>query len=424
MATSKLTKGIELHGNSIRIVFSYRNRRCREILKGLEPTKANIKFAANKRAAIIHEIGIGKFNYADHFPDSKNARLYSGPATERRTVSEGIDTWLAVKKGKIALSTYGSYKSKANSHIKPAFGNRYISELTKTEIDTWIAVDLHHLANKTINEIMIILRGVMKDAKADRVIKDSPTDLIDNLEVYTEPPDPFTREEINRFLATPTKRTNEINMMKFGIWTGLRISELIALCWEDVDLKKRVVRIRRANVKSHWKITKTEKSERDVELIEPAMDALKQAMSESYALPAISIEVIQRDNKTIKVEHLRPVFVNSNSHTHHANDGMVRDRFWKTHLRKAKVRYRGPNHARHTFASQLLSTGMISKDWIAKQMGHTSTKMLDRHYAKWIPEDAPPMAAMVNKILGFENEKPDQKAPNTPQGKSTVNLMN
>ena len=38
--------------------------------------------------------------------------------------------------------------------------------------------------------------------------------------------------------------------------------------------------------------------------------------------------------------------------------------------------------------SQLLSTGMISKDWIAQQMGHTSTKMLDDHYAKWIPEDA------------------------------------
>jgi len=27
--------------------------------------------------------------------------------------------------------------------------------------------------------------------------------------------------------------------------------------------------------------------------------------------------------------------------------------------------------------------------------------MLDDHYAKWIPEDAPPMADMVNKIMFF-----------------------
>jgi len=44
---------------------------------------------------------------------------------------------------------------------------------------------------------------------------------------------------------------------------------------------------------------------------------------------------------------------------------------------------------------------MISKDWIAQQMGHASTKMLDDHYAKWIPEDAPPMADMVIKIMSF-----------------------
>lgn len=78
---------------------------------------------------------------------------------------------------------------------------------------------------------------------------------------------------------------------------------------------------------------------------------------------------------------------------------------------KASVRYRGPNHARHTFASQLLSTGMTSKDWIAQQMGHTSKKILDENYAKWIPEDAPPMAKMVNYIMGFEGEF----APETPQ---------
>jgi len=37
-------------------------------------------------------------------------------------------------------------------------------------------------------------------------------------------------------------------------------------------------------------------------------------------------------------------------------------------------------------------------------MGHTSTKMIDKHYAKWIPEDAPPMAKIANAALGFSQE--------------------
>lgn len=128
----------------------------------------------------------------------------------------------------------------------------------------------------------------------------------------------------------------------------------------------------------------------------------------TYLIPAIEIKVTQEDNRTVLAEQWRPVWRNSLYGNAHNSDGAVRDRFWKHHLVLAKVRYRGPNHARHTFASQLLSTGMISKDWIAQQMGHTSTKMLDDHYARWIPEDAPPMAAMVDKIMGFTNKTNQQ----------------
>ena len=37
-------------------------------------------------------------------------------------------------------------------------------------------------------------------------------------------------------------------------------------------------------------------------------------------------------------------------------------------------------------------------------MGHTSTKMIDKHYAAWIPEDAPPMAKIANDALGFAHK--------------------
>ncbi len=75
-------------------------------------------------------------------------------------------------------------------------------------------------------------------------------------------------------------------------------------------------------------------------------------------------------------------------------------------MKKAKVRYRGPNHCRHTFASQMLTLA-ISKEWIATQLGHTGTKMIEQHYGKWIKEDAPPMARIISEKL--KSDRQDQK---------------
>ncbi|MCU1778354.1 hypothetical protein NTD89_15110 [Pseudomonas sp. 14P_5.3_Bac1] len=68
----------------------------------------------------------------------------------------------------------------------------------------------------------------------------------------------------------------------------------------------------------------------------------------------------------------------------HVSDFVVRDRFFKAHLKAAGVRYRGPGQCRHTYASELLTTGVASVDWIVEQMGHTSANMIRQHYETWI----------------------------------------
>jgi integrase len=155
------------------------------------------------------------------------------------------------------------------------------------------------------------------------------------------------------------------------------MSELIALAWEDIDLLNRTVKIRRANVKGKFKMTKTKSSCRTIELISQAIVPLLRQRQLSRMLPATQIDVMQADYKTIKQESVRFVFVNSRSLTRHASEGSFGDRFFKTHLNKAKVRYRGPGQARHTFASQLLTAG-VNERWIIRQMGHTTIKMLEQ----------------------------------------------
>lgn len=58
----------------------------------------------------------------------------------------------------------------------------------------------------------------------------------------------------------PTERQQEINLSQYMIWSGPRVSEAIALAWEDVDLAAGSVEIRRARVAGQYKVTKTRRS--------------------------------------------------------------------------------------------------------------------------------------------------------------------
>ncbi|MGI2023729.1 tyrosine-type recombinase/integrase [Shewanella glacialipiscicola] len=98
-------------------------------------------------------------------------------------------------------------------------------------------------------------------------------------------------------------------------------------------------------------------------------------------------------------------------------------RLWFTGiLKRAKLRHRGPNQCRHTFASQLLSN-YVPLEWVARQLGHSDTTMIKKHYGKWIPKDSQRMADRITEmvgsyedIYGLENVKSAPKMPQSNKG--------
>jgi integrase len=404
MNTSKSPTGIEVRNDSIRIVFSYKGQRCRPTLKGLKSTPRNIKFAERKRNTVLYEINQGSFSYAAHFPDCPKSKLFS-PDAKGVIIESAVIEWLARKEKTTAPSTFSNYRSKTNCHIIPKWGSRNVLSILPSEIEDWILNDLARLANKTINELLIILRGVLGDYSRDFKSFDNPIKGIENRVVLHDEPDPFTQNEIARIVSTPTLRIQEVNMIELAIWSGLSLSEYIALAWEDIDLEKGEIKVTRARVEGKWKTPKEDKRTRTVELLDSAICALQRQRAHTYLMPQMEIEVLQKDNKTIKKQMITPVFLNTNTGRPHVSDMPVRDRFFKGHLKKAKVRYRGPNHCRHTYCSQMLTIGM-PKEWIANQLGHTSTSMIDKHYGTWIREDATGMAAIASKRLNMPHLSP------------------
>lgn len=197
-----------------------------------------------------------------------------------------------------------------------------------------------------------------------------------------EAPDPFTRAEIKQILETHTSRTQELLMVQFMIWAGPRVSDTTSLAWEDVDMAQGTVTFRRSKVRGAYRVTKTRRTTRKVRLLAPALDALQKIDALNRKRKAETVDIVERNNKTVRQHKLHFVFLNMKSGLPHISDFVVRDRFFEAHLLAAGVRYRGPGQRRHTYASQLLTMVIASIDWIAEQMGHTNGNMIRQHYGR------------------------------------------
>ena len=387
-----MPKGVEIHRSRLRVYFTYNKEKCREPLPGLDPTAENIAYAERVAAQINHEIRAGTFDYSHYFPNSR--RLNDS------RLNHYLDIWLDIKKHQTADSTYKGYSGIVERYIRPKWGHRQADQIDYIDIEHWISNELNIYASKTLKETVAILSQVYDLYKKRNPGAHNPTQGV-KIRLPDHPdPEVWTRDEIDSITSAPAYNGHrqELNLITFMLWAGPRVSEAIALAWEDVDLDAGVIYFKRARVRGPFKATKTRRSTREVELLAPALAALQDQYNRTAKNEPVTIYVKERDNRTIRTEHVRFVFHNSNTDQVHNSDSTLRDSFFKSHLAEAGVRYLGPGQCRHTFASQMLSAEM-PLEWIAKQLGHSSTAMLHKHYSIWIKSDAMDMVARANKRL-------------------------
>jgi integrase len=143
---------------------------------------------------------------------------------------------------------------------------------------------------------------------------------------------------------------------------GARPSELIALKWTRVDMRREQMRIDSARVRRIDKATKT-LVVRDVDLQTPALEALER-------------------QKT--VQGRRPDFVFFNpANGERLTDTAAPLAVWRSTLEALGIRERDARQTRHTYATMGLHAGM-NPGYLSRQMGHTNAKMFFEVYSKWI----------------------------------------
>lgn len=358
-------RGVELREKSIRIVFRYNGKQCKETLHlggaPLAPTPANAKYAGRLASEVIRQINAGTFDYAATFPESKNAPKPAG-LTGDELFFDLIDRWWSLLE--LKPSTKKNYGQQKENFWKVHLPNKPIRQFVHSDIKgalkqgTW-------KSNKSRNNQLSIIRGVFELAVLDRQIKENPCDGLEYSTVQAAGPDPFSLEEVAQILKALAEDTpaQSVNYLEFMFFSGCRTSEGIAIEWSNVDLNKGEIKIDSVLVYEEEQESTKTNTARIVKLPDQALAAIRRQMQYTYAAGGKVFHDPYYDAPWL-YQRITDV------------------PYWPRVLKKLGIRHRRMYNTRHTYATIGLMAG-ANPAFMAKQLGH-SLEMFFKVYSKWI----------------------------------------
>ena len=263
--------------------------------------------------------------------------------------------YLQVEKG-LARHSLDSYRRDLDRLQTWANENgKQIAELSRGDLRKWIAsLSREGLAPTTIARAVSATRGFFKFLMLDGHIKSHPAEDLDTPQRFSYLPKFLTEDEINRLLGAPDVSTEEgirdRAVLEIMYATGLRVSELVGLKQNDVDLLAGLV-------VCHGKGNK----ERRVPLGKSAIHWLQQ-----YA--AVKAGYGKQTSPNVFLYRGRPF-------TRQIAWSMI-----KRHAEKVGIKNVSPHTLRHSFATHLLQHGADSRS-VQALLGHSdiSTTQIYTH---------------------------------------------
>ena len=251
------------------------------------------------------------------------------------------------------------------------------------------------ITNKTINCILLFMRSVYNYAILNKWVVDNPAKLVNTLPKVAKQKQALSEAEIKEFLSFIDKYPiNKKTPLILALYSGIRIGELLAIEWCDIDFSNNRLYINKQVSNKIVTTPKTFESTRFVNIPPEVVELLKRLKSESVVLSKI-------------------VFCSEKG------DYIRRDKFIKHWFKKA-MRYIGhPDYTfhclRHTYATYLLSNNIPVK-YVQEQLGHTSaqtTLNVYNHVLKSTNQQA------INLLENLKCEQNVSKAENRALKKPT-----
>ncbi len=287
--------------------------------------------------------------------------------------------------------TYTRYGEIVKLHIIPHLGEYEMSDLSPIVLQRFVTELLQSgnlntgkgLSANSVNGIITVVQNSLKIAYTLGIITEFSADKIKRPKATEKKVECFSlpeQKKIEQYILE--KKQTKLFGILLCLYTGLRIGELLALEWSDIDMSKAELTVNRTchfgkdKTGKYTRMTntpKTNSSARTIPLPKQLVPMLRDIKKNSH-----SIYVISSGVKPISIRSYQRTFAGV--------------------LRKLDIPHRGFHSLRHTFATRALECGMDVKT-LSEILGHKSPTVTLNRYAHSLMEHKKDMMNKVGKLL-------------------------
>jgi len=278
--------------------------------------------------------------------------------------------------------TYIRYEQLIHTHIATKIGEIDVNDLIPIVLQSFITELLNNgnektgkgLSANTVNAIISVLQNSLRTAHLLGYVKDYTANMIKRPKLKERKIECFTLAEQKKIESAvfESKKTKLFGIV-LCLYSGLRIGELIALQWKDIDLAKGLLTVSRSCHDTSGEIVfdepKTATSRRVIPLPKQLLPKLKSIKKNSNSDFVVSV-----GGNVVSVRSYQ--------------------RSFELLLKKQNIVHRGFHSLRHTFATRALECGMDVKT-LSEILGHKNPTVTLNRYAHSLLEHK---AAMMNRL--------------------------
>lgn len=286
--------------------------------------------------------------------------------------------------------TFEQYSKVAQIHILPYLGDIELTDLTPFVLQKFIT-DLTTNGNKRtgkglspnfVKTILSVIQNSLKTAHLVGYLPEYSANKIKRPKIVEKQVECFTIQEQKKIEeAALSAKKDKYRGIVLCLYTGLRIGELLALTWNDMDFEKSILSVTKTchdgNENGEYvriiDTPKTETSRRQIPLSKTLVKMLKEMKKKSSC-------------KFVIADGEKPVFIRSYQ------------RMFELFLKKLKLPHKGFHSLRHTFATRALECGMDVKS-LSEILGHKNATITLNRYAHSLWEHKAEMMNKLSKML-------------------------
>ena len=286
----------------------------------------------------------------------------------------------------VKVRTYERYRLIIKNHIKDKLGSMELDALTPLVLQPFIT-ELLQRGNKTtgkglsansVNAVISVIQSSLKTAHLLGLTKAYTADKLKRPKLKEKPVECFTFAEQKHIeQAVLNGKKDKLYGIILCLYSGLRIGELIALQWSDIDFAKGILTVSKSCHDGKDGIVidepKTSSSRRVIPLPKQLLPLLKGIKKKS-------------DSPFVVSANGKPVSVRSYQ------------RSFELLLKKLNIPHKGFHSLRHTFATRAIECGMDVKT-LSEILGHKNPTVTLNRYAHSLMEHKTDMMNKLGKLL-------------------------